>query len=111
MADSSQRVIGRHAGSSEARAVDDFLTSAGVAPSVLVIEGEAGIGKTTLWLSALQQARERGFVVLTTRAAATESVLAYASLADLVTEAGAGWKQLPDPQRIAIDRILLRATS
>jgi DNA-binding CsgD family transcriptional regulator len=77
----------------------------------LVIEGEAGIGKTTLWLSALRQARERGFVVLTTRAAATESVLAYASLADLVTEAGAGWKQLPDPQRIAIDRILLRATS
>lgn len=109
MADASWHVIGRHTDSSEARAVDEFLTSAGMAPSALVIEGEAGIGKTTMWLSAQRRARQRGFVVLTTRAAATESVLAYASLADLVADAGTGWNQLPDPQRIAIDRILLRA--
>jgi Cdc6-like AAA superfamily ATPase len=28
-------------------------------PSVLVVAGEAGIGKTTVWRAALEQARER----------------------------------------------------
>jgi DNA-binding CsgD family transcriptional regulator len=77
----------------------------------LVIEGDPGIGKTTLWLSALDQARERGFVVLAARASATDSVLAYTSLADLLADAGIDWTPLPDPQRLAIDRILLRANT
>jgi DNA-binding CsgD family transcriptional regulator/tetratricopeptide (TPR) repeat protein len=93
----------------EARVVEDFLNSAGIAPSALVIEGDAGIGKTTLWLSALDQARERGFVVLTARASATDSVLAYTSLADLLADVEIDGTPLPDPQRLAIDRILLRA--
>ena len=61
----------------EEQAVVDFLGAVPVAPSALVIEGEAGIGKTTLWLDTLARARERGFVVLASRAAAAESVLAY----------------------------------
>jgi DNA-binding CsgD family transcriptional regulator len=97
--------------STEARVVEDFLTSASTAPSALVIEGDPGIGKTTLWLSALDQARERGFAVLAARAAATDSVLAYTSLADLLTDAGLDATPLPDPQRLAIDRILLRTNT
>ena len=58
-------------------AVADFLGSAHQGASALVIQGEAGIGKTTLWLAALQQARDRGFAVLSARAAAAETVLAY----------------------------------
>ncbi|WP_123025248.1 helix-turn-helix transcriptional regulator [Mycolicibacterium stellerae] len=86
-----------------------FLTLASTQPAGLLIEGEAGIGKTTLWLAAVDQARERGFKVLSARAAAAESVLAYAALADLLREVDASvWAELPDPQRIAVDRIMLR---
>jgi DNA-binding NarL/FixJ family response regulator len=76
----------------------------------LLIEGEPGIGKTTLWLAALEQARESGFRVLSARAAAAESVLAYAALADLLDGVDASaWADLPEPQRLAVDQVLLRA--
>lgn len=93
----------------EARAIGEFLTSATDEPSALVIEGEAGIGKTTMWLAGLRQARERGFAVLSARPVAAESVLAYASLADVLGGlGGAVWDKLAAPQRLAIDRILFR---
>src|SRR5262245_10654641 len=41
----------------ESRAVADFLSSAATGPSVLLMEGELGIGKTTLWRVVLEQAR------------------------------------------------------
>ncbi|HEY6648853.1 MAG TPA: hypothetical protein VI217_17360, partial [Mycobacterium sp.] len=68
----------------EARAVDEFLASVSSGPAALIIEGEAGIGKTTVWLGAQERAQELGFRVLTTRAAPAESVLAYSSLAALL---------------------------
>jgi ATP/maltotriose-dependent transcriptional regulator MalT len=93
-------------------AVAEFLNSAAVGPSGLVLEGEAGIGKTTLWLTAVEQARERGFRVLSAQPAAAESVQAYASLADLLSGvAPAVWADLPGPQRLAIDRVLLGTDS
>ena len=88
----------------------EFLTSASVEPSALVVQGEAGIGKTTLWLAAVDQAREQGFHVLSARAAQAESVLAYGSLADLLGDVDeAAFAHLPGPQRLAVDRVLLRA--
>lgn len=96
----------------ESRAVDDFLASAQSGPSALVVDGEAGIGKTTMWLAALERAREAGFRVLSTRVAATESVLAYWSLVDLLEGLGeAAFAGLPPPQRLAIDRLLLRVSA
>ena len=97
------------------RPVDDpqvagFLDSAAVRPTGLVIEGEAGIGKTTLWLSLLRQARTRGFCVLTARVGQAESVMAFAALADLLGEVDDGhFAGLPALQRLALDRVLLRA--
>ncbi|MGE2723332.1 helix-turn-helix transcriptional regulator [Mycolicibacterium pulveris] len=92
------------------RAIDEFLASTTVGPSALLIEGEAGIGKTTLWLTAVEQAQARGFRVLSARAAEAESVLAYTALADLLDEVDAGaWADLPDPQLLAVDQVLLRA--
>jgi predicted ATPase len=92
------------------RAVAAFLDSAAHGPSALLIEGEAGIGKTTLWLAAIEQAQKRGYRVLSTRAAAAESVLAYTALADLLDEVDAGaWADLPAPQLLAVDQVLLRA--
>jgi DNA-binding CsgD family transcriptional regulator len=94
----------------EVGALAGFLSSAPAGPSALVIEGEPGIGKTTLWLAAVDDARERGFTVMTARPAAAESVLAYASLADMLQDVeSALLAELPAPQRVAVDRVLLRA--
>jgi DNA-binding CsgD family transcriptional regulator len=97
---------------SEDAALEEFLDSACSAPSGLLVEGEAGIGKTTLWLAGLEHARDRGFQVLSARAAGAESVLAYTALADLLTGLDQDtWADLPDPQRMAIDRVLSRDQS
>jgi DNA-binding NarL/FixJ family response regulator len=91
----------------EEQALSEFLDSAVDAPSALLVDGEAGIGKTTVWLAGLQRARDRGFLVLSARVANAESVLAYAPLADLLTGVDPDtWADLPDPQRIALDRLL-----
>ena len=93
----------------ECAAVAGFLDAATREPSSLLIEGEAGIGKTTIWLAGVEQARERGFQVLATRPAHTESVLSYVALADLLSRVDATvLDSLPDPQRLALDRVLLR---
>ena len=96
----------------ESRAVSEFLLSAGRQPSGLVIEGQAGIGKTTLWLAGVTEARERGFRVLSARAGQAETVLTYAALADLLGGVDpVVLAELPEVQRIAVDRVLLRATA
>jgi hypothetical protein len=95
----------------EFRAVTQFLQSAGAQPSGLIIEGEAGIGKTTLWLSGVEQACARGFRVLSARVGEAESVLAYAAVADLLGDVDSTvLADLSDAQRIAVDRVLLRAS-
>lgn len=98
-------LVGR---SAELRAVADFLTSMAERPSGLVIEGEAGIGKTTLWSAATQQARERGFRVYSARPSHVESRLPYAVVADLVSDVGCtALNGLPEVQRMAMDRVRL----
>jgi hypothetical protein len=63
-----------------------------------------------LWLAAQDVARARGFKVLAARAGEAESVLAYASVADLLRDVDpAILKQLPQVQRGAVDRVMLRA--
>lgn len=90
--------------------VAGFLTSAESRPTGLVIEGQAGIGKTTLWLSLLHEARDRGFRVLSARGGQTESVMAFAALADLLSDVEPEhFARLPGLQRLALDRVLLRA--
>jgi DNA-binding CsgD family transcriptional regulator len=103
------RVVSRR---EESAAIESFLSSALSGPSALVLEGEAGIGKTTVWLAARERAQEVGFRVLSTRAAATESVSAYSSLANLFDEVDEdAYSDLPPPQRLALDRVLLRVNT
>ncbi|AFM15258.1 transcriptional regulator, luxR family [Mycolicibacterium chubuense NBB4] len=98
-------VVGREA---ETAQIVDFLDAAAAAPTSLVIEGDAGIGKTTLWLFAIERARQSGCRVLGTRTAHAESVLAYASLTDLLSGVEpAVLADLPAPQRLALDRVTL----
>ena len=93
----------------ETDAVEVFLGALVNDPAALVIEGEPGIGKTTVWLEAIDEARRRGFHVLSTRTAAVESGLAYAALADLLRGVGAATIDgLPAPQRAAVDNVMFR---
>jgi ATP/maltotriose-dependent transcriptional regulator MalT len=97
--------------SAETEVITAFLNTSSHEPAGLVVEGEPGIGKTTLWLDAMEHARGRGFRVLSARAAATESGYAYASLADLLRGVEAAvLDQLPEPQKVAVDLMLLRVS-
>jgi DNA-binding CsgD family transcriptional regulator/tetratricopeptide (TPR) repeat protein len=101
----SQQVLCR---TGELGAIAEFLMSVCVCPSGLTIEGEAGIGKTTLWSVAKEQARERGMRVLSAQAGQAESAMGYAAVADLLSDVDpANFIRLPDVQRVAIDRVLL----
>ncbi|MBV8928067.1 MAG: AAA family ATPase, partial [Mycobacteriaceae bacterium] len=97
---------------SELQAVANLLVAARSEPSALMVEGEPGVGKTMLWLHATEQAREHDFRVLCARPSAVETVLSYAALSDMLATVDEGLlAQLPMPQRHAIDRIMLRASS
>jgi DNA-binding CsgD family transcriptional regulator len=57
---------------------------AGPRPGALIVEGEAGIGKTTLWTFAIEAARARGDRVLAWRASSAEQELAFGALMGLL---------------------------
>jgi DNA-binding NarL/FixJ family response regulator len=74
---------------------------------VVVISGEAGIGKTTVWEAALARARAHGFGALVARPAGSESQLAYSALNDLLAGCADGLlPQLP-PARARMLRVAL----
>ena len=82
------------------------------AAGALVVEGEAGIGKTALWTTLVQQSRDRGFRVLSARPAEAESTLAYHRRPicwPVSTTPTTRVHESAGPQRQAIDRVLLRA--
>jgi predicted ATPase len=62
-------VVGREA---ELGAIEDLIGALGSGPTALVLEGEAGIGKTTVWDAGRDAARERGLRVLVCRGATAE---------------------------------------
>ena len=76
---------------------------------VLVIEGEPGIGKTTLWTEATRRARAAGRHVLSCRPAASDAGLPHSGLADLLRNVpDDAFARLPAPQRRALGVALLR---
>jgi DNA-binding CsgD family transcriptional regulator len=94
----------------ELAVIERFFESHCDGPGVLVIEGEAGIGKTLLWQAGLLVACDRGFRVLPARAAGSEVRLAFAALGDLIGEtAGELMLRLPGPQKRALEAALLLA--
>lgn len=77
------------------------------AASLLEIEGEAGIGKTTLWEEGIRLARDAGAVVLACRPAEVESPVTYgalASLLDVVLPVVAD--RVPPPRKRALEGAL-----
>jgi DNA-binding CsgD family transcriptional regulator len=76
----------------------------------LVLEGEPGIGKTTLWLAAVEEARRSGAPVLATRPAEAESTLAHVALGDLFDSVlDDVLRELTPPRRRSLEVALLRA--
>jgi DNA-binding CsgD family transcriptional regulator len=91
----------------ELAAIAEFLKTDTVACAV-VIEGEPGIGKTTVWEAAVSSALERGFRPLRARPGDSEAKLAFSGLADLLGEALPDVLiELPPPQRRALKIALL----
>lgn len=100
----SSRIAGR---SKERAAVEAWLATVHEGPSVFVLEGSAGIGKTTLWRHAVTTAR-RGHQVLWCQPAQPELRLPYSSLADLLDRVDErALAHLPLPQREALAAALL----
>jgi DNA-binding CsgD family transcriptional regulator len=101
-----QGVLGREC---EVEAGAAFLNRLGPGPVALVYAGEPGIGKTTLWTEAVEQARARSFVVLAARPVQAEDRLAFAALSDLLEPVADDLlPALPVPQQRAIAVALLR---
>ena len=93
-------VVGREA---EFAAVTSFLRAPLESSAALVIEGEAGIGKSTIVRGALERASAAGLIVLAARLSASESALPYAALGDLLAAVDDdALSALARPQRDAI---------
>src|SRR5689334_3820183 len=98
-------VVGRE---SELGVLHELLAAARMAPAAVVLDGEAGIGKTTLVEAAVAAARAGGFTVCSCRPAEAEAAFSFAALGDLLRPVlPAGLEQLPPPQRRALAAALL----
>lgn len=102
-------LVGR---SAEIGVIRRFVGMASAGPAALVLEGEAGIGKTALLRAAMDLASQRSFTVLTCQPAAAEARFAYGALSDLLASIPRDLqRELPHPQRAALDAALLREGS
>jgi DNA-binding CsgD family transcriptional regulator len=101
----SWSVIGR---GRELGAVAAFLDGVPSGPSGLLVEGEAGIGKTTVWMAGVADATARPYLVLSSRPAESEAALSFAGLGDLLDGAlDRVLAGLPPPQQDALQVALL----
>ena len=74
-------IIGRDA---ELDFVEGFLDEVRNGPTGLVLAGDPGIGKTALWRTGVEHARERFAYVLTCRGTEAEAAFSFAGLSELV---------------------------
>jgi ATP/maltotriose-dependent transcriptional regulator MalT len=103
---SATQIFGRD---QEFRRLSAFLEVIPRGPCALLLEGEAGMGKTTIWRWALDRAAASGHRLLACRPAEAEARFSYAGLADLFDSlGGSDLPELPEPQRRALDMALLR---
>src|SRR5262245_60702230 len=86
-----------------------FLDLVPAAPVCLLFEGDAGVGKTTLWREAVSGALDRSYRVLSCRPVESEAQLAFTALGDLLEEVpDSATADLPVPQRRALEVALLQ---
>ena len=101
----STSVVGRDA---ELGALHDFVTGISDGASALVLEGDAGMGKTTLWRAAVAAAETAGLRVLRAEPAESETALSFSGLGDLLDSVlEEALEPLPSGQRSALARALV----
>jgi DNA-binding CsgD family transcriptional regulator len=105
------RIVGRDAELSDVRAfATGTSNAAGSDASGLLIAGEPGLGKTTLWEAGVAAGRGAGITMLVAQPAESDARRSFAGLSDLLHEIGDDdLDRLPSPQRRALDVALLRA--
>src|SRR5690349_3276879 len=92
----------------ELGALATFLDSPESGLAALVLEGEAGIGKSTLWQAAVDRARGAGVRMLEARPVESERGLAHAGLGDVLEDVlDEVLPRLPAPRRRALEAALL----
>ena len=102
-------VVGREHEIAEA---NGFLAEAAQRSRGLLLAGEAGIGKTTIWSAVVDEAGARDFERLVARPSEAEAELAFAVLTDLFSRVdGDTLAHLPDVQRVALEHALRRSES
>ena len=91
------------------QAIEQFIADSASARS-LVLCGDPGIGKTTLWEEAVQLGGSHGSRVLLARASQAEATLLFAAMADLLDGVSPGvLGTVPGPQKRALEVALRRA--
>jgi len=101
----TSEIVGRE---EELASVRTFVGPAEGGLAALVLEGEPGIGKSTLWQAGVEHAQERGFRVISSRPAEAERGLAHAGLGDLLEGVLADvLPELSPPRRRALEIALL----
>jgi DNA-binding CsgD family transcriptional regulator len=101
----ARHLVGRE---EELEAIVELLGAAERLPVVAALPGEAGIGKTTLWLAGIDAAASRGYRILSARPSEAETRLSFAGLTDLLgSAAGKVLPELPPIQRRALEGALL----
>ena len=99
-------VIGREP---ELAILHSFLDSIPTGPSALVLSGDPGIGKTTVWREGLAGAQLRRYRTLSCSPVEAETRLSYAALGDLLESIlEEALPTVPEPQRQALEVALLR---
>ena len=105
MAVMTSTILGRD---EEIAFLDAFLDGTGRGMRSLVLEGDAGVGKSTLWTAGLASAEQRGFRVLSSRPAEAERGLPHVVLADLLDDLAEDvLPMLSAPRRCALEGALL----
>ncbi len=98
-------IVGRDA---ELASLQRFVADISNGASALVLEGEAGMGKTTLWSAGVAAAADAGLCALCARPSESETTLSFSGIRDVldpVLERVLGC--LPEAQRRALSRALV----
>jgi hypothetical protein len=102
-----ETVVGRQ---EELALLQGLVVRSPISPAALILEGEIGIGKTTLWKAGVAAAQRQSLQVLTARPAEAERTLGYAALGDLLESVLEELlPALPRPRRRALEVALLLA--
>jgi DNA-binding CsgD family transcriptional regulator len=105
----SHRLVGRD---EELESLVRLLDAPDELPAAAVVVGEAGIGKTALWLAAAEEAAARSYIVLSCRPSAAEARFSFSGLADLLDGHVADvLPELAAPQRSALETALALSSS